>query len=93
MSICIPPRYDMVLVGFSKQLHTLPQHARGLFPNDIKTKLVMTCNLRSWRHIFRLRTSIAETGAPHPDMIRLMNPLLKWFKEHYNIFFFDLEIK
>ena len=49
-----------------------PQMARSVLPNSLKTELVMTANLREWRHILRLRTS----EAAHPQMRQLMNPLL-----------------
>ena len=29
-----------------------PQEARSVFPNALASKIVMTCNLRSWRHFF-----------------------------------------
>jgi len=34
-----------------------PQIARSVLPNCLKTEIVVTCNLREWRHILRLRTS------------------------------------
>ena len=48
-----------------------PQIARGILPNSTKTEIVMTANLREWRHILKLRTA---KGA-HPQMIELMIPL------------------
>lgn len=41
-----------------------PQIARSVLPNSLKTELVMTMNLREWRHFLRLR--IAPTA--HPQM-------------------------
>ena len=32
-----------------------PQIARGVLPTALKTELVMTCNLREWRHFFNMR--------------------------------------
>ena len=50
-----------------------PQSARGILPNDLKTEIIITANLREWQHIFKLRTS----KAAHPDMRRVMIPLQK----------------
>lgn len=49
-----------------------PQQARAVLPNSLKTEIVVTANLREWRHIFRLRTS----KAAHPQMRQIMEPLL-----------------
>lgn len=32
-----------------------PQIARSVLPNSLKTEIVMTMNLREWRHFFSLR--------------------------------------
>ncbi len=43
-----------------------PEEARTVLPNSLKTEIVITYNLREWRHFFKLRTSIigCETSAP-----------------------------
>jgi len=41
-----------------------PQIARSVLPTALKTELMMTANLREWRHFFRLRLSLAA----HPQM-------------------------
>lgn len=48
-----------------------PQQARSVLPNSLKTEIVMTANVREWRHIFDLRCS----KAAHPQMRELMIPL------------------
>ena len=63
-----------------------PQQARYFLPNGLKTELVMTCNLREWRHIFKLRTS----PRAHPQMRELMVPLLKDFQDLIPVVFDDL---
>lgn len=35
--------------------YTKPEDARSVLPNATKTELVMTCNLRQWRHIIKER--------------------------------------
>lgn len=41
-----------------------PQEARGFLPNDLKTEIVCTMNLRTLRHFFELRTA----PSAHPDI-------------------------
>ena len=48
-----------------------PEEARSVLPNSLKTELVMTANLREWKHILKLRTSKAS----HSQMQELMIPL------------------
>lgn len=64
-----------------------PQTARSVLPNCLKTELVMTCNLREWRHFFKLRCA---AGA-HPDMKFLANVMLHFFKKKVPVVFDDLE--
>lgn len=65
-----------------------PQEARSVLPNSLKTELVMTCNLREWRHVFRLRTS----KAAHPQMRQLIVPMFLEFRELLPDLFFDIEV-
>lgn len=41
-----------------------PQEARSVLPNSLKTEVVMTANIREWRHCLKLRCS----PAAHPQM-------------------------
>lgn len=50
-----------------------PQEARSVLPNSLKTEVVMTANLREWRHFLRLRTS----QAAHPQMREVAYMLLE----------------
>ncbi|MDR3595128.1 FAD-dependent thymidylate synthase [Clostridium sp.] len=63
-----------------------PQEARSVLPNSLKTEIVMTMNLREWRHFFSLR---ADKPA-HPQMRELAVPLLKEMSELIPIVFNDL---
>lgn len=63
-----------------------PQEARSILPNSLKTEIVMTMNLREWRHFFELRTS----EAAHPQMREITIPLLEEFKKRVKIIFDDL---
>lgn len=49
-----------------------PEEARSVLPNSLKTEVVMTANLREWRHFFRLRCA----PAAHPQMREAANQLL-----------------
>ncbi|MDR1947168.1 MAG: FAD-dependent thymidylate synthase [Desulfovibrio sp.] len=49
------------------------QQARSVLPNSLKTEIVVTCNMREWRHIFELRCAPAS----HPQMREVMLPLLR----------------
>ena len=66
-----------------------PEDARNILPNALKTEIVMTCNLREWRHFFKLRTS----PAAHPSMRELTIPMLAEFKKLIPIVFDDIEVK
>lgn len=64
-----------------------PQEARSVLPNSIKTEVVMTTNLREWRHFLKLRT----VQAAHPQMRELTISLLKELKEKIPVIFDDIE--
>jgi len=64
-----------------------PQYARGVLPNDLKTEIVMTANLREWRHVFSQR---AINRAAHPQIRELMVPLLRTLAAKIPIVFDDL---
>ena len=63
------------------------QEARLVLPNSCKTEIVITCNLREWRSIFKLR---ADKPADGP-MRELMVPLLKDMKDRLPNIFFDID--
>ena len=64
-----------------------PEQARSVLPNSIKTEIVMTANLREWRHFLKLRTA----QAAHLQMRELTIPLLKELKEKIPVIFDDIE--
>jgi len=53
------------------------QEARTVLPNSLKTEMVMTANLREWRHVLALRCSAAS----HPQMREIMKMILARFQE------------
>lgn len=66
----------------------IPQQARSILPNSLKTEIVMTCNVREWRHVFNLRTSMAA----HPQIIEVMKPLQEKLRNIIPVIF-DVEKK
>lgn len=64
----------------------LPQEARAVLPNSLKTEVVMTANLREWRHFLRLRTS----AAAHPQMREVACILLNKLKDKIPVVFDDI---
>jgi len=67
-----------------------PQEARSVLPNSIKTEIVVTMNLREWRHFFKLRAA-GSAGKPHPQMLEITVPMLAEFKKKIPIVFDDIE--
>lgn len=63
-----------------------PEQARSVLPNSLKTEIVMTANLREWRHFFRLRTA----AAAHPQMREVACPLLAQFRAAMPVLFDDV---
>lgn len=63
-----------------------PQQARMVLPMSIKTEINMKCNLREWRHFFKLRCSTAA----HPDIRKLALDLLNQMHEQIPVIFDDL---
>ena len=69
------------------ELGATPQIARGVLPTSLKTEIVVTMNLREWRHFFKLRTAISS----HPQMRELAIPLLEEFKKYLPCVFDDIQ--
>ncbi|MBQ7535273.1 MAG: FAD-dependent thymidylate synthase [Stomatobaculum sp.] len=72
------------------QMNRTPQEARSVLPNSLKTEVIMTANMREWRHFFRLRTA-GETGAPHPQMAEVAVPLLREVQAYLPELFGDIK--
>lgn len=66
-----------------------PQEARSVLPNSLKTEVVMTADMREWRHFIRLRCA----PAAHPDMRVVAGLLYDLLKSTYPVFFEDIEVK
>lgn len=55
------------------------EEARGVLPLDLKSELIVTGFIEDWIHFFRLRSHIAATGKPHPDIQKLADGLMQDF--------------
>ena len=73
--------------AYQELLHSKvpPQEAREVLPNALKTEIVVTSNLREWRHIFKMRCSMAA----HPQIRDLMISCLNGFRKVIPVVFDD----
>lgn len=63
-----------------------PQEARSVLPSSLKTEVVMTANIREWRHFLKLRCA----PAAHPQMREVALKLLTMVHKEIPILFDDL---
>jgi thymidylate synthase ThyX len=66
-----------------------PQEARSVLPNSLKTEIVITYNLREWRHFLKLRTH----KTAHPQMREVACRILSEFKKRLPEVFEDIEVE
>lgn len=64
-----------------------PEQARGILPGDLKSEIVVTYNLREWRHFFRLRAG----PKAHPQIRQIAIPTLLEFKKKIPVVFDSVE--
>lgn len=67
-----------------------PQQARSVLPNSLKTEIVVTMNIRNWRHFFQMRY-FGVAGTPHPQMVEVAKMAFDLLNSHYPAFFEDLK--
>ena len=63
-----------------------PEQVRAILPNSLKTEIIMTCNLREWRHILKLRTA----KDAHPQMRQVAEIILDALKRKLPVIFEDI---
>ena len=63
-----------------------PEEARSVLPNSTKTEIVMTMNLREWRHFLRLRGG----KAAHPQIREVADVILELFYKEIPVVFDDV---
>lgn len=66
----------------------LPQEARSVLPNSLKTEIFATMNLREWRHFLKLRTS----KSAHPQMRQIALMIYNILLEKLPVLFDDIAI-
>lgn len=66
-----------------------PEEARSILPNSLKTEIIVTMNLREWRHFFKLRTA----KRAHPQMREVAIPMLRWFQRNIPVIFEDIMVE
>ena len=64
-----------------------PQEARAVLPNSLKTEIVMTANIREWRHFFNVRCS----KKAHPQMREVAIEALRKAKQLIPVCFDDIK--
>lgn len=69
------------------ELGAKPEEARSILPNSLKTEIVMTMDLREWRHFIKLRGS----KAAHPQIREITKQISEEFAKRFPVFFQDLE--
>ena len=77
----IEKNYNMLIENGAR-----PEEARAILPNSLKTEIVVTMNLRSWRHFLKLRTG----KTAHPQIKEISNMILDEFKAKVPSIFGDL---
>ena len=77
---CEKSYFEMLEMGMT------PQEARSILPNSLKTEIVMSMNISSWRNFFQLRTA----KAAHPQMREVADMIFDEFKTKYPIFVYGI---
>ena len=77
---CEKSYFEMLEMGMT------PQEARSILPNSLKTEIVMSMNISSWRNFFQLRTA----KAAHPQMREVADMIFDEFEKRYPIFVYKI---
>lgn len=65
-----------------------PEIARNVLPLSTATEIIMTANIREWRNVMKLRTSLRA----HPQMRSIMRKLLDDLKSKVPVLFDDIDV-
>ena len=80
MKDCEDAYFNLLGIGLTAQ------EARAVLPNSLKTEVVMTANIREWRHFLTLRCS----PAAHPQMREVATQLLRECQTRIPVLFDDI---
>lgn len=72
------------------KLGATPQEARLILPNSTKTQIVVTMNVREWRHFLEMRW-VGVAGTPHPQMVEVAEKVYNLLNSHYPAIFGDIK--
>lgn len=102
LTVMDPPVLEKDSEAYQIWLHTMEEIEKGynalaqmgykadvcrtLLPHGFKVEMIMTANLREWRHIFRLRCA----PAAHPTVQQVMKLLLKEMRSKIPVIFDDI---
>ena len=71
------------------ELGATPRIARSVLNNSTKAQIVITMNMREWRHFFKLRSA----PNAHPQMREVAEMLLEAFKSAIPVIFDDIPLE
>lgn len=77
---CEKSYFEMLEMGMT------PQEARSILPNSLKTEIVMSMNISSWRNFFELRNA----SAAQPQMREVAKMIFDEFKKRYPVFVYRI---
>lgn len=80
---------EMLYLDSAKEGAT-PDELSLLLPQSTAAEFNVRANLREWRHIFSLRSSVAATGHARPCIKQIMDPTLELFHNKIPVIFDDL---
>jgi len=72
--------FELLKQGFD------PDEARAILPNATKTEIVMTANMREWRHFLKLRLSKHASR----EIRFIAREILKLLDKYYPVFVADM---
>lgn len=72
------------------KLGATPQEARSVLPNSTKTQIVVTMNIREWRHFLEMRW-VGVAGTPHPQMVEVAEKVHILLNLYYPALFGDIK--
>lgn len=83
LNSCFVAEYAYRVMRYAE---TAPEMCANIIANNKAATILMTANLREWRHILALRAK-GTTGRPHPQMRQIMYPLWMALHDHMPVFF------
>jgi thymidylate synthase (FAD) len=72
------------------KLDAKPDQLSLILPHSTAAEFNISANLREWRHILSLRSSVAATGHARPCIKQIMDQTLELFHEKIPVIFDDL---